>query len=47
MGQFHPQRPRGSQSGWEKRCNKRFQAQIKKAPNLTGPFPNGQVDAGS
>ena len=47
MGQFHPQRPRGSQSGWEKRCNERFQAQIKKAPNLTGPFPNGQVDAGS
>ena len=38
MGQFHPQRPRGSQSGWEKRCNKRFQAQIKKSQILLDHF---------
>ena len=38
MGQFHPQRPRGSQSGWEKRCNERFQAQIKKPQILLDHF---------
>ena len=38
MGQFHPQRPRGSQSGWEKRRNERFQAQIKKPQILLDHF---------
>ena len=38
MGQFHPQRPTGSQSGWEKRHNERFQAQIKKPQILPDHF---------
>ena len=45
----HPRRPRGGQSGREKRCDKSFQAQAEKpwVPTLTGPFPNGQENGGS
>ena len=45
----HPRIPRGGQSGREKRRNERFQALRQKSPwvlTLTGPFPNGQVNAG-
>ena len=46
---WHPQRPRGSQSGREKRRDESFQAQAEKplVPTLTGPFPDGQANAGS
>ena len=29
LGGYHPWRPRGSQSGWEKRCDESFQARAK------------------
>ena len=47
--QNHPRRPRGSQSGWEKRRNESFKHRRKSlwVLTLTGPFPNGQVNAGS
>ena len=46
---LHPRRPRGGQSGREKRRNKSFQAQAEKpwVLALTGPFLNGQENAGS
>ena len=42
LTQNHPRRPRGGQSGWEKRRDESFQA-----PTLTGAFPKGQANAGS
>ena len=45
----HPRRPRGSQSGREKRRDKSFQACVEGSwvPTLTGSFPNCQANAGS
>ena len=37
----HPRRPRGSQSVFKHRRKSPW------VPTLTGPFPNGQVNAGS
>ena len=46
---LHPRRPRGSQSGREKRRDESFQVQAKSpwVPTLTEPFPKIQADAGS
>ena len=45
----HPRRPRGSQSGREKRRDESFHYGRKSpwVPTLTGPFPKIQADAGS
>ena len=45
----HPRRPRGSQSGREKRRDESFQVQAKSpwVPTVTEPFPKIQADAGS
>ena len=47
--QVHPRRPRGSQSGREKRRDESFHYGRKSpwVPTLTGPFPKIQADAGS
>ena len=49
LGSRYPQRPRGSQSGREKRRDESFQVRVEepRVPTLTGPFPNGQANAGS
>ena len=45
----HPRRPRGSQSGREKRRDESFHYGRKSpwVPTLTGPFPKIQADADS
>ena len=45
----HSRRPRGSQSGREKRCEKVFKHKQKSPwlPTLTGQFSNGQENTGS
>ena len=49
--QGHPRRPGGSQSGQESRRDESFQFKHRRkspwVPTLTGPFPNGQANAGS
>ena len=49
LGCKHPRRPRGSQSGREKRRNESFHYGRKRpwVPTLTEPFPKIQADAGS
>ena len=46
---YHPRRPRGSQSGWEKRQDESFQVRAREpwVPTLTELFPKIQADAGS
>ena len=46
---YHPRRPRGGQLGREKRRDESFQVWAEKPRVLTftGPFPNGQANAGS
>ena len=48
-GKTHPRRPRGSQSGQEKRQDESFHYRRKgpRVPTLTEPFPKIQADAGS
>ena len=48
-GWRHPRRPRGSQSGREKRWDESFQVRAKepREPTLTELFPKIQADAGS
>ena len=49
LGKSHPRRPRGSQSGREKRRDESFYYGRKSpwVPTLNGPFPKIQADAGS
>ena len=49
FGKHHPRRPRGGQSGGRKCVKKVFKHGRKSpwVPTLTGPFPNGQANAGS
>ena len=49
FGKHHPRRPRGGQSGGRKCVKKVFKYGRKSpwVPTLTGPFPNGQANAGS
>ena len=50
-GPGHPRRPRGGQSGREKRRDESFYNKHRRkspwVPTLTGPFPKGQANAGS
>ena len=45
--QSHPRRPRGGQSGREKRREREYKRKSPWVPTLTGPFPNSQANAGS